>query len=156
MVAGLTSGDGYTLKNTLSVFSASLVLYSDEYSECVFCFTCVSDEYSECVFCFTCVSDESSECVFCFTCVSDESSECVFCFTCVSDESSECVFCFTCVSDESSECVFCFTCVSAFKEKKLLVLHVHKVMTDSLNLVDCTNDSVGSSEHHLSVFGKFC
>ena len=61
MVAGLTSGDGYTRMNPLSVF----------------CFTCVSDESSECVYCFTCVSDESSECVYCFTCVSDESSECV-------------------------------------------------------------------------------
>ena len=48
MVAGLTSGDGYTW---------------EESSECVFCFTCVSDESSECVFSFTCVSDESSECV---------------------------------------------------------------------------------------------
>ena len=36
-----------------------------------------------------------------------------------------------------------------------MILHVHKEMTDSLNLVDCANDSVGSSEHHLSVFGKF-
>ena len=55
MVAGLTSGDGYTWS-----------------SKCVFCFTCVSGESSECVFCFTCVSDESSECVYCFTCVSKE------------------------------------------------------------------------------------
>ena len=51
--------------------------------------------------------------------------------------------------DESSEGVFCFTCVSAFKEKKLMILHVHKETTDSLNLVDCANDFVGSSEHRL-------
>ena len=38
----------------------------------------------------------------------------------------------------------------------LMILHVHKEMTDSLNLVDCANDFVGSSEHCLSVFGKFC
>ena len=38
----------------------------------------------------------------------------------------------------------------------LMILHVHKEMTDSLNLVDHANDFVGSSEHHLSVFGKLC
>ena len=38
----------------------------------------------------------------------------------------------------------------------LMILQVHKEMTDSLNLVDCANDFVGSSEHRLSVFGKFC
>ena len=38
----------------------------------------------------------------------------------------------------------------------LMILNVHKEMTDSLNLVDRANDFVGSSEHHLSVFGKFC
>ena len=38
----------------------------------------------------------------------------------------------------------------------LMILHVHKEMADSLNLVDRANDFVGSSEHHLSVFGKFC
>ena len=70
MVAGLTSGDGYTWMNPLSAFSASLVL-------------------------------------------------------------------------------------EVSKRKKLMILHVHKVMTDSLNLVDCSND-LGSSEHRLSVFGKFC
>ena len=37
-----------------------------------------------------------------------------------------------------------------------MILHVHKEITDSLDLVDCANDFVGSSEHHLSVFGKFC
>ena len=34
------------------------------------------------------------------------------------------------------------SCVSAFKEKKLMILHVHKETTDSLNLVDCANDFV--------------
>ena len=59
--------------------------------------------------------------------------------------------------DESSERVFCFTSVNAFKEKKVMILHVHKETTDALNLVDCAaNDFVGSSEHRLSVFGKFC
>ena len=37
-----------------------------------------------------------------------------------------------------------------------MILHAHKVMTDSLNLVDCANDFIGSSELRLSVFGKFC
>ena len=38
----------------------------------------------------------------------------------------------------------------------LMILHIQKEMTDSLNLVDCANDFLGSSEHYLSVFGKFC
>ena len=42
------------------------------------------------------------------------------------------------------------------KEKKLMILHVPKQMTDSLSLIDCANDFVGSSEKRLSVFGKFC
>ena len=37
----------------------------------------------------------------------------------------------------------------------LMILHVHKEMSDSLNLVDCANDFVGSNEHRLRVFGKF-
>ena len=42
------------------------------------------------------------------------------------------------------------------KEKKLMILDVPKQMTDSLSLIDCANDFVGSSEKRLSVFGKFC
>ena len=37
----------------------------------------------------------------------------------------------------------------------LMILHVHKEMTDSLELANCANDFVGSNEHHLSVFGNF-
>ena len=34
---------------------------------------------------------------------------------------------------------------------KVMILHVHKEMTDSLNLVDCANDFVGNSEHCLRI-----
>ena len=47
---------------------------------------------------------------------------------------------------------------SSMKQSRLnhlMILHVHKEMTDSLNLVDCANDFVGSNEHRLRVFGKF-
>ena len=37
----------------------------------------------------------------------------------------------------------------------LMILHVHKEMRDSLDLIHCANDFVGSSEHRLGVFGKF-
>ena len=46
-------------------------------------------------------------------------------------------------------------CVSAFKERTFMFLHVRKEMTDSLNLVNCENDFIRSSEHRLSVFGSF-
>ena len=38
-----------------------------------------------------------------------------------------------------------------------MILHVHKEMTDSLNLIHCVNDFVGSSEHRLrlDIFGMF-
>ena len=38
----------------------------------------------------------------------------------------------------------------------LMLLHVHKEMTDALSMIDCANDFVGSSEHRLQIFGKFC
>ena len=37
----------------------------------------------------------------------------------------------------------------------LLLLHVHKDLTDSLDLVSVTNDFTGNSEHRQSYFGKF-
>ena len=37
----------------------------------------------------------------------------------------------------------------------LLVLHVHKELTDSLDLITVTNDFVTDSEHRLSMFGHF-
>ena len=37
----------------------------------------------------------------------------------------------------------------------LLLLHVHKERTDSLNLITVANDFVADSEHRLSVFGRF-
>lgn len=37
----------------------------------------------------------------------------------------------------------------------LMVLHVHKQLTDELNLKDVANDFVSASEHRLSLFGKF-
>ena len=37
----------------------------------------------------------------------------------------------------------------------LMVLHVHKDRTDSLNLIDIANDFVSKSERRLTIFGKF-
>ena len=37
----------------------------------------------------------------------------------------------------------------------LLLLHVHKDLTDSLDLVSVTNDFTSNSEHMQSYFGKF-
>ena len=37
----------------------------------------------------------------------------------------------------------------------LMVLHIHKQITDDLNLKDVGNDFVSASEHRLSLFGKF-
>lgn len=37
----------------------------------------------------------------------------------------------------------------------IMVLHVHKELTDKLNLVDVANDFVQGSEHRLSFFGTF-
>lgn len=37
----------------------------------------------------------------------------------------------------------------------LLLLHVHKLRTDSLSYVEVANSFVGDSEHRLSVFGHF-
>ena len=37
----------------------------------------------------------------------------------------------------------------------LMLLHVHKERTDSLNQVDIANELVGDSEHRLRMFGKF-
>ena len=78
MVAGLTSGDGYTLMNPLSVFSASLVFVMNPLS----------------VFSASLVLVMNPLSVFSASLPS---------------------------------------CVSAFKEKKLMILHVHKVKTDSFN-----------------------
>ena len=37
----------------------------------------------------------------------------------------------------------------------LLLLHVHKEITDSLNLKEVINNFVTDSEHRLQIFGKF-
>ena len=37
----------------------------------------------------------------------------------------------------------------------IMVLSVHKDLTDKLNLVDVANDFVSASENHLRVFGHF-
>ena len=37
----------------------------------------------------------------------------------------------------------------------LMVLHVHKDITDSLKLQDIANEFVGNSEHRLKIFGTF-
>ena len=37
----------------------------------------------------------------------------------------------------------------------LIILHVHKDLTDKLNLNDIGNDFVGQSEHLLALFGSF-
>ena len=37
----------------------------------------------------------------------------------------------------------------------LLVLHVQKELTDSLNLIAVANDFVADLEHRLSIFGRF-
>lgn len=36
-----------------------------------------------------------------------------------------------------------------------LLLHVHKEMTDNLDLITCANNFVSGSDHHQQVFGKF-
>ena len=39
----------------------------------------------------------------------------------------------------------------------LMVLHVHKDMTDELNLIDIANEFVNNkADHRLSLFGRFC
>lgn len=37
----------------------------------------------------------------------------------------------------------------------LMVLHVHKTLTDSLNLIEVANEFVTGSDHRLTMFGKF-
>ena len=37
----------------------------------------------------------------------------------------------------------------------LMILHVHKECTDSLNPVKIANEFVGEAEHRLTIFGKF-
>ena len=37
----------------------------------------------------------------------------------------------------------------------LMVLHVHKERTDSLNYIGIANELVGDSEHRLRMFGRF-
>ena len=37
----------------------------------------------------------------------------------------------------------------------LMVLHVHKDITDSMNLKNIANEFVGNSEHRLRIFGYF-
>ena len=47
---------------------------------------------------------------------------------------------------------------SSMKQSRLnhlMLLHVHKDITDNLDLVDCANDFVSANEHRQQVFGKF-
>ena len=47
---------------------------------------------------------------------------------------------------------------SSMKQSRLnhlMLLHVHKEITDNLDLVDCANDFVSANEHRQQVFGKF-
>lgn len=37
----------------------------------------------------------------------------------------------------------------------IMVIHVHKNVTEKLNLVDIANEFVAGSEHQLTIFGKF-
>ncbi len=37
----------------------------------------------------------------------------------------------------------------------LVVLHVHKELTDDLDLISIANEFVGDSEHRLKLFGTF-
>ncbi len=37
----------------------------------------------------------------------------------------------------------------------LMVLHVHKELTDDLDLISIANEFVGDSEHRLKLFGTF-
>ena len=37
----------------------------------------------------------------------------------------------------------------------LMILHVHKELTDNLNLIDVANEFVTSNESRLHVFGRF-
>lgn len=37
----------------------------------------------------------------------------------------------------------------------LMILHVHKGKTDSIDLSSCCNDFVTGNEHQLQVFGSF-
>ena len=37
----------------------------------------------------------------------------------------------------------------------LMILNVHKTLTDKLNLIDVANQFVEDSEHRLALFGKF-
>ena len=47
------------------------------------------------------------------------------------------------------------SCMTQSRLNHLMILHVHKEMSDSLNLVHCVNDFVDSNEHRLGVLGKF-
>ena len=38
----------------------------------------------------------------------------------------------------------------------LMTLHVHKELTDQLDLLEIGNEFVGFSEHRLTMFGKLC
>ena len=47
---------------------------------------------------------------------------------------------------------------SSMKQQRLnnlMLLHVHKELTDNLDLIACANDFVFANEHHLQIFGKF-
>ena len=47
---------------------------------------------------------------------------------------------------------------SSMKQSRLnhlVLLHVHKDITDNLDMIDCANDFVSANEHRQQVFGNF-
>ena len=63
-----------------------------------------------------------------------------------------------------SECSFsALRCVKTFLSSTvnqdslnhLMVLHVHKTLTDTLDLIEVVNEFVTGSEHRLAMFGNF-
>ena len=38
----------------------------------------------------------------------------------------------------------------------LMLLHVHKDLSDELDLISCANEFVSANEHRFNIFGKFC
>ena len=67
-------------------------------------------------------------------------------------------------TNATSECSFSALCrvksylqnsMSQRRLNNLMLLHVHKILTDSLDVVRVANEFVGESEHRLQIFGKF-
>ena len=58
-------------------------------------------------------------------------------------------------TSERSFSVFRRVKVCQQRLNNLMVLHVHKELTDSIKLEDIANEFVGDSHHRVKVFGKF-